>query len=101
MQEAFVSYSPIQEQKNFRVEMCQKNVKMLQDGCFWITSRRITVDEAFAYSISQISPQEFQQWAHEDEPAPAEVKSSRTISKVIYVVFFRSTRLGNAVRLDT
>ena len=52
---------------------------MLQDVGFRIIFKTVTVDEAFAYYISQISPQKLQQWAQKDEPAPAKVKSSRTI----------------------
>lgn len=97
----FVPHSLSQEQKNKRMKVCQKNIKMLEDGGSRIISKIITGDETYVYFFDQKSPQELRQWVHKDEPPPAQGKKLRSVKKVLYAVFFRSTGLVKAVRLDT
>lgn len=39
-------------------------------------------------------------WIHEDEPTPTMVKKQRAMKKVMYAIFFRSTGLVKAIKLE-
>ncbi|GFV62315.1 uncharacterized protein TNCV_2464421 [Trichonephila clavipes] len=44
--------------------------------------------------------QESKVWVFDDDPMPKMVKGQRTMKKVMYAVFFRSTGLIKAIKLE-
>lgn len=88
------------DQKAERVRICRENLKMLNDGGHRIISKILTGDETYVHYYDAPTRQESKCWVYDDETPPAQLKQQRTLGKVLYAVFFRSTGLVKAVKLE-
>lgn len=86
-------------QKAERVRICRETLKMLNDGGHRIISKIITGDETYISFYDVPTRQESRVWIHEDAPTPVTVKKQRSVKKIMYAVFFRSTGLVKAIKL--
>jgi histone-lysine N-methyltransferase SETMAR len=88
------------EQKAERVQICRQNLKMLKDGGHRVISRIVTGDETYVHYFDAPTSQESKIWIAEDDELPTVLKVQKTLGKVLYAVFFRSTGLVKAVKLE-
>ncbi|GFW41965.1 uncharacterized protein TNCV_6741 [Trichonephila clavipes] len=58
------------------------------------------VDETYILFFDLPSRQEIKLWVFEDDPTPTMVKRQRAMKKEVYTVFFRSTGLVKAFKLE-
>lgn len=87
------------EQKNTRLEMCKKNLKLFKDGGHRFVSRILTLDETYVSVYDAPARNETRVWVLENEDAPSLVKVSRSTKKLMFTVSFRSTGLVKCIRL--
>jgi hypothetical protein len=73
---------------------------MLNDGGHRVISRIVTGDETYVHYYDAPTSQESKIWLAEDDEPPTVLKVQRTLGKVLYAVFFRSTGLVKAVKLE-
>lgn len=73
---------------------------MLNRGGHQIISKIITGDETYIHFFDCPTRQESRVWIHKDEPTPTVTKKLRAMKKVMYAVFFRSTGLVKAIKLE-
>jgi hypothetical protein len=88
------------QQKQLRVEICKENLKIFKDGGHQIVSKIITGDETYVHYYDAPTHREAKFWVYEGEVPPSIVKSEKTAKKIYYAVFFRSTGLVKAVKLE-
>jgi histone-lysine N-methyltransferase SETMAR len=65
-----------------------------------LINRIITGDETYVHYYDAPTHSESKIWVFEDETPPQVAKQNRTIGKVLYAVFFKSTGLIQAVKLE-
>jgi histone-lysine N-methyltransferase SETMAR len=82
------------------VEICKENLKIFKDGGHQIVSKIITGDETYVHYYDAPTHREAKLWVYEGEVPPSVVKSEKTAKKICYAVFFRSTGLVKAVKLE-
>ncbi|GFU85596.1 uncharacterized protein TNCV_1782821 [Trichonephila clavipes] len=87
-------YRPTEEMKG-RVNHVQ-----LGDGGHHIISKIVMGDETCIPFFDNLTRQESNAWVIEDDPTPTLIKRQRTMKKVIYTVFFRSTISVKAIKLE-
>lgn len=87
-------------QKAERVRICHETLNLLNNGGHQIFSKIVTGDETYIPFFDVPTRQESRVWIHEDEETPTMTKKQRAMKKVMYAVFFRSTGLVNAIKLD-
>lgn len=96
----FVPHKLTAEQKKMRVDICRENLKMWKNYGMRRINRIITGDETYVHFYDALTRFESKIWVFEDEDPPQVVKRSRTVGKVLYAVFFSSTGLVQAVKLE-
>lgn len=89
-----------QEQKQHRVDICRQNLDMIRKGGNRSLSTIITGDETYVHFYDTPTHREAKIWIYEDDTPPDIVKKERTVRKLCYAVFFRSTGLVAAVKLE-
>lgn len=94
----FVPHFLTDEQKKIRVDICHENLRLCRNRAN--ISRILTGDETYVYFYDAPTRSESRIWVFDDEPSPQVVKRDRTVGKVLYAVFFRSTGLVQAVKLE-
>ncbi len=103
IQKKFCKYVPhrlTEDQKALRVKICTENLKMWKNfGQTWI-NKVITEDETYVYYYEPKSRSESKIWVFDDESPPHVVKRDRTIRKVLYAVFFGTSGLVKAIKLE-
>ncbi|GFY34594.1 uncharacterized protein TNCV_1372851 [Trichonephila clavipes] len=57
-------------------------------------------DQTYMPFYDVLTHQESKIWVFEDDPMPTMVKSQRAMNKVMYAIFFRSTSLVKAIKLE-
>lgn len=88
------------EQKQQRLEIYRKNLKWLSESGSQVISKIITGDETYVYFYEAPTRHESRVWVFEDEPTPQQAKTSRSVRRIMYAVFFRSTGLIKAIKLE-
>ena len=73
---------------------------MLNDGGHHIISKIVTGDETYIPFFDVPTRQESKVWVFEDDPTPTILKRQRSMKKGMYAVFFRSTGLVKAIKLE-
>lgn len=96
----WVPHSLTQFQKDERVRISRQTLQMLSEGGQRLISKIVTGDETYIPFYDTPTRQESRVWIHEDDPTPTTVKKQRSMKKVMYAVFFRSTGLVKAVKLE-
>jgi len=87
-------------QKSERVRISRDTLNMLESGGHRIISKIVTGDETYIPFYDTPTRQESRVWIHEDDPTPTTPKKQRSMKKVMYAVFFRSTGLVKAIKLE-
>jgi hypothetical protein len=77
-----------------------ENLKIFKDGGHQIISKIITGGETYAHCYDAPTHQEAKLWVYEREIPRSIGKSEKTAKKKCYAVFFRSTGLVKAVKLE-
>lgn len=95
----WVPHSLTQFQKEERVRISRQTLKMLNDGGSSLISKIVTGDETYIPFYDCPTRQESRVWIHEDDPTPTTVKKQKSMKKVMYAVFFRSSGLVKAIKL--
>ncbi|MEE2373769.1 transposase [Klebsiella pneumoniae] len=96
----FVPHHLTDFQKAERVRICQQTLDILNAGGHQIISKIVTGDETYIPFFDIPTRQESRIWIHEDEETPTMMKKQRAMKKVMYAVFFRSTGLVAAIKLE-
>lgn len=96
----FVPHLLTQAQKDLRVKICQENLNMVREKGRRIISKIITGDETYVHYYNPKTRGESKIWVFENETPPTVLKKQRTLGKILYAVFFRSTGLVKAVKLE-
>jgi histone-lysine N-methyltransferase SETMAR len=87
------------EQRQNRVEICRENLRKFRRGRRFI-SRIITGDETYVHFYEAPTHREAKIWVYQDEIPPSKVKTEKTVRKLCYAVFFKSSGLVEAIKLD-
>lgn len=87
-------------QKSERVRISKETLNLLENGGHRIISKIVTGDETYIPFYDTLTRQESRVWVHEDDPTPTTPKKQRAMKKVMYAVFFRSTGLVKAIKLE-
>lgn len=96
----FIPHKLTAEQKQTRVDICKENLKLFKNYGARVVERIVTGDETYVYYYDAPTRSETKMWIFEDEEPPEVVKRNRTVSKVLYAVFFRCSGLVKAVKLE-
>lgn len=96
----WVPHNLTEHQKQERVRISKETLKLLNDGGHRIISKIVTGDETYIPFFDVPTRQESKVWVFEDDPTPTMVKRQRALKKVMYAVFFRSTGLVKAIKLE-
>lgn len=96
----FVPHHLSDFQKAERVRICHETLNFLNNGGHQIFSKIVTGDETYIPFFDVPTRQESRVWIHEDDETPTMIKKQRAMKKVMYAVFFRSTGLVKAIKLD-
>lgn len=87
-------------QKSERVRISRQTLQMLEHGGHRIISKIVTGDETYIPFYDAPTRQESRVWIYEDDPTPTTPKRQRSMKKVMFAVFFRSTGLVKAIKLE-
>jgi hypothetical protein len=87
-------------QKAERVRIARQTLEMFNNGGYRILSKIVTGDETHIPFFDVPTRQESRVWIHEDDPIPTIAQKQRSVMKVMYAVFFRSTGLVKAIKLE-
>ena len=96
----WIPHQLTEEQKAERVRISKQTLKLLKDGEHRIISKIVTGDKTYIPFYDVPTCQESRVWVFDGESAPTTVKRQRTMKKVMYAVFFRSTGLVKAIKLE-
>ena len=96
----FVPHKLTDEQKKDRMNICRENLRMWRNPEKNFINRIITGDETYGHYYDAPTHRESKIWVFDDEDPPQVVKRDRTVGKVLYAIFFRSTGLVQAVKLE-
>ena len=96
----FVPHRLSDEQRKLRVEICQENLRMWKNYGMRRIDRIVTGDETYVHYYEAPTHRESKLWVFEDEDPPQVVDRDRTVGKVLYAIFFRTTGLVQAVKLE-
>ena len=75
------------EQKNFRLEIAQDNLGMVNNDDT-VLKKVITGDESWVYGYDPETKQQSSQWKRPDEPRPKKARQSHSSVKSMLIVFF-------------
>jgi len=96
----FVPHFLTEDQKRARVKTCTENLNMWRNDGRTLINKIISEDETYVHYYEPKSRTESKIWVFEDESPPHVVKKSKTIGKVLYAVFFNTSGLVEAVKLE-
>jgi [histone H3]-lysine36 N-dimethyltransferase SETMAR len=96
----FVPHRLTNDQKDLRVEICRKNLNLWKKGRSNVIDKIVTGDEVYLYYYEPKLSRESKIFVFEDEVPPDVVKKEKTIRKVLYAVFFNTSGLVEAVKLE-
>ncbi|XP_054165744.1 histone-lysine N-methyltransferase SETMAR-like [Oppia nitens] len=96
----FVPHRLSDEQKKDRLEKCQQNLKLWKKGKDNTINKIVTGDEVYVYYYEPKLSREAKIFVFEDEEPPSVVRKEKTIGKILYAIFFSSSGLVDAVKLE-
>jgi histone-lysine N-methyltransferase SETMAR len=96
----FVPHRLSEEQKRERIRICTENLKMWRNCGQSLIDKIITENEVYVHYYEPKSRNESKIWVFEDETPPQVVKRDKTVGKVLYAVFFNTSGLVEAVKLE-
>ncbi|GFW47661.1 uncharacterized protein TNCV_2828531 [Trichonephila clavipes] len=91
----WVPHNLTEHQKEEGVRISKESFKLLNDGGHHIISKTVMGDESYMPFFDVPTYQENKVWVFEDDPTPTMVKR-----QAMYVIFFRSTGLVKAIKLE-